>query len=41
MDKAIIDANVLLALIDEKDKWHSKAKAIIRTLKDKEWNIKP
>lgn len=39
MNKAIIDANVLLALIDEKDKWHSEAKSITRDLKDKRWNI--
>lgn len=35
MNKAIIDANVLLALIDERDKWHSKAKAIIQILEDR------
>ncbi|MEW6679809.1 MAG: hypothetical protein AB1297_02150 [bacterium] len=39
MTKAIIDANVLLALIDEKDKWHPEAKAIVQALKDKKMEI--
>jgi predicted nucleic acid-binding protein len=39
MNKVIIDANVLLALIDEKDKWHSEAKAIVQLLKNKKWDV--
>ena len=39
MKKAIIDANVLLALIDKKDKWHSEARAIAQALKERKWNI--
>jgi predicted nucleic acid-binding protein len=39
MNKAIIDANVLLALIDKKDKWHYLAKAIVQLLKNKKWNV--
>ena len=37
--KAVIDANVLLALIDEKDKWHYKASALVRVLKRGKWEV--
>lgn len=37
--RAVIDANVLLALIDEKDKWHSKASLIAKALKRNNWNV--
>ena len=39
MNKAIMDANVLLALIDKKDKWHHDAKTIARALKEKDWEV--
>ena len=33
MKKAVIDSNVLLALIDKKDKWHSKASGVAEALR--------
>jgi predicted nucleic acid-binding protein len=37
--KAIVDANVLLALIDKKDKWHPEAKILAETLKKRKWEV--
>ena len=37
--KAVIDANVLLALIDDKDKWHPKASLIAEALKRNNWDV--
>ena len=39
MKKTVIDANILIALIDEKDKWHSKATAIAKVLEERKWEI--
>lgn len=36
---AVIDANVLLALIDEKDKWHPRASVLARALRENNWKI--
>lgn len=36
---SVIDANVLLALIDEKDKWHSKAALLAEGLNRKNWDV--
>jgi len=37
--KAIVDANVLLALVDKKDKWHPEAKILAETLKKRKWEV--
>jgi predicted nucleic acid-binding protein len=37
--KAVIDSNVLLALIDKKDKWHSKASGVAEALRADRWEI--
>jgi predicted nucleic acid-binding protein len=37
--KAIIDANVLLALVDKKDKWHPEAKTLAEALKKRKWEV--
>jgi len=39
VNKAIVDANVLLALIDKEDKWHHKAETIAKALKEKNWEV--
>ena len=39
VNKAVIDANVLLALVDKKDKWHYKSKEIAKALEEKDWEI--
>ena len=36
---AVIDSNVLIALIDSQDKWHSLAKALLESLKKGRVNI--
>lgn len=39
MNRVIIDANVLVALIDEIDKWHSTSLKISKKLTAKGWEI--
>jgi predicted nucleic acid-binding protein len=34
-EQIAIDSNVLVALIDSRDKWHVKANALLSTLKDR------
>ena len=35
MNRVIIDTNIFVALIDEKDKWHMQARIISNVLKEK------
>jgi len=37
--KAVIDSNVLLGLIDKKDKWHAAASALAQTFIEAEWEV--
>jgi len=36
---AAIDSNVLVALVDERDKWHVQAKALLNALKEEAVNV--
>lgn len=36
---AAIDSNVLVALVDDKDKWHAQAQALLGALKEKAINV--
>jgi len=39
MNEIIIDSNLLLGLIDEKDKWHPQALAIKLEIQNRKWSI--
>jgi len=39
IEKAVIDSNVLLALIDKKDKWHTAASALAKALMEAGWDV--
>ena len=37
--RAAIDSNVLVALVDRQDKWHAQAKALLETIIEKEIDV--
>jgi len=37
--RAAIDSNVLVALVDDRDKWHVQAKALLNALKEEAINV--